>query len=52
MFTYLSYVVEVFSYSYFNKGSPGLNNPEILEMLGSGPSHNKTEILLGQNWSK
>ena len=29
-----------------NKGSPWLNNPEIIEMLGFGPSHNKTEILL------
>ena len=35
-----------------NKGPPGLKNPEIMEMLGSGPSHNKTKILLDQNWSK
>ena len=35
-----------------NKGSPGVTNPEILEMLGFGPSHNKIKILLNQNWSK
>ena len=27
-----------------NKGSPGLNNPEIMDMLGFGPSHNKIWI--------
>ena len=27
-----------------NTGSPGLANPEIMEMLGFGPSRNKTEI--------
>ena len=27
-----------------NKGSPALRNPEIMEMLGFGPSHNQTEI--------
>ena len=27
-----------------NKGSPGLKNPEIMDMLGFGPSHNKTKI--------
>ena len=32
-----------------NKGSPGLKNPEIMEILGFGPSHHKTEILLEQN---
>ena len=32
-----------------NKGSLGLKNPEIMEMLGFGPSHNKTKILLDQN---
>ena len=32
-----------------NKGPPGVKNPEIMEMLGFGPSHNKTEILLNQN---
>ena len=32
-----------------NKGSPGVKNPEIMEMLGFGPSHNKTKILLDQN---
>ena len=32
-----------------NKGSPGLKNPEIMEMLGFGTSHNKTDILLDQN---
>ena len=26
----------------------GLKNLEIIEMLGFGPSHNKTEILLDQ----
>ena len=28
-----------------NKRSPGGQNPEIMDMLGFGPSHNKTEIL-------
>ena len=32
-----------------NKGSQGLNNPEIMEFWGFGPSHNKTEVLLDQN---
>ena len=32
-----------------NKGAPGVKNPEIMEMLGFGPSHNKTKILLDQN---
>ena len=27
----------------------GLKNPEIMEMLGLGPSHNTIEILLDQN---
>ena len=35
-----------------NKGSPGLTNTEIMEMLGFGPSHNKTNILLDQSWSE
>ena len=35
-----------------HKGSPGLKNPEFMEMLGFGPSHNKTKILLDQNWSE
>ena len=32
-----------------NEGSQGSKIPEIMEMLGFGPSHNKTEILLDQN---
>ena len=32
-----------------NKGPQDFNNPEIMEMLGFGPSHNNTEILLDQN---
>ena len=32
-----------------NKGSLGLENAEIMEMLGFGPSHNKIDILLDQN---
>ena len=35
-----------------NKGSPGLGNPEIMEMLGLGPSPNEIKILLDQNWPK
>ena len=31
------------------KGSQGLVNPEIMEVGGFGPSHNKTEIVLDQN---
>ena len=30
-------------------GFQGLENPEIIEILGFGPSHNNTEILLHQN---
>ena len=37
---------------WINKGSPGFENPEIMEMLGLGLSNNKTDILLDQNWSK
>ena len=29
-----------------NKGSPGLENPEIMNVLGFGPSNNKTGFLL------
>ena len=32
-----------------NKGSLGLENLEIMEFGGFGPSHNKTEILSDQN---
>ena len=32
-----------------NTGLQGVKNPEIMDMLGFGPSHNKTEILLDQN---
>ena len=35
-----------------NTGLQGFKNPEIMNMLGFGPSHNKTDILLDQNWSK
>ena len=31
-----------------NTGLQGLTNPEIMEMLGFGPSHNKAEMLLDQ----
>ena len=31
-----------------NKGSPGLEHPEIIEFGGFGPSRNKTETLLDQ----
>ena len=34
-----------------DKGSQGSQNPEIIEFEGLGPSHNKTETLLDQNWS-
>ena len=30
----------------------GSKNPEIMEMLGLGPSHNKTKILIDQKCSK
>ena len=32
-----------------NMGLQGSKNPEIMDMLGFGPSDNKTEILLDQN---
>ena len=32
-----------------NKEPPGVKHPEFIEMLGFGPSHNKTKILLDQN---
>ena len=35
-----------------NKGPPGVNNSEIMEMFGFGPPHNKTNILLNQKWSE
>ena len=31
-----------------NTGLQGFKNPEIMEMLGFGPSHNKIEKLLDQ----
>ena len=44
------YVLNYFNiFKSINKGSPGLTNPEIMEMLGFGPSHNKIEIFLNQN---
>ena len=44
---------EIFWYvKSINKGSPGLQSPEIMKMLGFGPSHNKTDILLDQNGSE
>ena len=47
---YILMVVEYFCVSKsINKGSHGLENPEIVEILGFGPSNNKTEILLDQN---
>ena len=36
-------------YKSINKGSQGLKNPEIMEMLGFGPSHDKIEIFLDHN---
>ena len=30
-------------------GFPGVQNPEIMEFEGFGPSHNKTEFWLDQN---
>ena len=52
--------IQIFSYvleyvgilKSINKGFEGLKNPKIMEMLGFGPSHNNTNILLDQNWSK
>ena len=35
-----------------NKGSWGVENPEIMEFGGFGPSHDETEILWYQNGSK
>ena len=35
-----------------NKGLQGFKNPEIMEMLGVGPSHDKTKIRLDQNSSE
>ena len=51
-------IISLYSLKYFrmfksiNKGSLGLKNPEIMEMLGFGPSHNEIGILLNQNWSE
>ena len=43
----------IFWYIQFHKyGSPGGQNPEIMKMLGFGPSHYKTEVLLDQNRSE
>ena len=43
-------IVEVFWHrKSINKGSPGINNPETMEMLGFGPSHDQTKILSDQN---
>ena len=36
-------------FNSINKGYPGLENPEFMEFGGSGPSHNKTIILLDKN---
>ena len=48
------YISHIFSSIFgilkaINTGLQGSKNPEIMEMLGFGPSHNKTEILLDQN---
>ena len=47
----ISYILGVFLeyFKLINKGSPGVKNPEIMEMLGFGPSNNKIGILLNQN---
>ena len=37
------------TFESISKGSSGLNNSEIMDFEGFGPSHNKTEILLDQN---
>ena len=45
-----SYILKSFGIcKSMNTGSPGVKNPEIMEMLGFGPPHNKTEILLDQD---
>ena len=44
------YVLKYFGiFKSINKGPPGLENPEIMEFGGFGPSHNKTKVLLDQN---
>ena len=43
---------EVFGiFKPIDKGSPGLTNPEIMDMLGFGLSHNKTKTFLDRIWS-
>ena len=39
-------------FTSINKGSPGFENPEIMELGGCGLSNNKTKILLDPHWSK
>ena len=46
---FLYFVKYLGRFKSINKGSPGLTNPEIMETLGFGPSHNKIEVLLDQN---
>ena len=46
---FLHFLEYFWIYKSMNKGPPGAKSPEIMEMLGSGPSHNKTEICLDQN---
>ena len=46
----VSYTFEIIWYIKTNKlASPGGQNPEIMELLGFGPSHNKSKILLDPN---
>ena len=52
IFSYIFWSILAYLIKSINKGSSGLKNPEIMEFGGFGPSHNKTEILLNQNWSK
>ena len=50
MFIIFLYFVKYFGiFKSIDKGPPGVKNPEIMEMLGFGLSHNKTKILLYQN---
>ena len=50
MFPYIfEYLLKYFgTFKCINKGPQGFKNPKIMEMLGFGPSHNKTKMLLDQ----
>ena len=52
IYIFFIFLEEFWYIPIINKDSQGVKHPEIMEMLGFGTSHNKTEILLDQNSSK